>query len=192
MLTEQAGKLWHVSNVYTVPEQERLADALTAASFADTVFFTNSGTEAMELAVKMARKHFSAAGTPGKMRILSFEGAFHGRSSAAIAAAPTEKMAGGFGPLLPGFTPLPFLDLGRVEAELAEGDVAAILVEPVQGEGGIRAVADHDLRELRRLAGEAGALLIFDEVQCGMGRTGRLFAHEWAGVTPDIMMVAKV
>ena len=166
-LTEQAGKLWHVSNVYTVPEQERLADALTTASFADTVFFTNSGTEAMELAVKMARKHFSAAGTP-------------------------EKMAGGFGPLLPGFTPLPFLDLGRVEAELAEGDVAAILVEPVQGEGGIRAVADHDLRELRRLAGEAGALLIFDEVQCGMGRTGRLFAHEWAGVTPDIMMVAKV
>ncbi|PYE85411.1 aspartate aminotransferase family protein [Pseudoroseicyclus aestuarii] len=191
VLTEQAGKLWHVSNVYTVPEQERLAEALTAASFADTVFFTNSGTEAMELAVKMARKHFSAAGTPEKMRILSFEGAFHGRSSAAIAAAPTEKMAGGFGPLLPGFTPLPFLDLGRVEAELAAGDVAAILVEPVQGEGGIRAVADHDLRELRRLAGEAGALLIFDEVQCGMGRTGRLFAHEWAGVTPDIMMVAK-
>jgi acetylornithine/N-succinyldiaminopimelate aminotransferase len=190
-LTGQAGRVWHVSNLYRIPEQERLADMLVERTFADTVFFTNSGTEACELAVKMARHYWHEKGKPGRTRILTFEGAFHGRSSAAIAAAGSEKMTKGFAPLLPGFTQLPWGDHAALEAAMGEGDVGAILVEPVQGEGGIRPMPEACLRGLRALCDATGVLLILDEVQCGMGRTGRLFAHEWAGVVPDIMMVAK-
>ncbi|RMD94455.1 MAG: aspartate aminotransferase family protein [Alphaproteobacteria bacterium] len=189
-LTEQAQRLWHVSNLYRIPQQEALAERLVAETFADTVFFTNSGTEALELAVKMARRHFFEAGAPERHEIIAFEGAFHGRSIAAISAAGGEKLTRGFAPLLPGFVHVPFADIEAVHAALGER-TAAILIEPIQGEGGIRPAPDAFLRELRALCDETGTLLIFDEVQCGMGRTGRLFAHEWAGVAPDIMMVAK-
>ncbi len=189
-LTEQAGRLWHVSNLYQIPEQQRLADALVEQSFADTVFFTNSGTEACELAVKMARKYWYEKGAPERVEILTFEGAFHGRSSAAIAAAGSEKMVKGFGPLLPGFVHLPWDDIEAVRAAIGPA-TAAILIEPIQGEGGIRPASDSFLKALKDICDDTGCLLIFDEVQCGMGRTGRLFAHEWTGVTPDIMMVAK-
>jgi acetylornithine/N-succinyldiaminopimelate aminotransferase len=180
-----------VSNLYTIPQQQALADALVEATFADTVFFTNSGTEACELAVKMARRHWHAAGRPDQTRILAFEGAFHGRSSAGIAAAGSEKMTAGFAPLLPGFTQLPWGDHDALRTAMAAPDVGAVLVEPVQGEGGIRPMPDVCLKGLRDLCDETGVLMILDEVQCGMGRTGRLFAHEWAGVTPDILMIAK-
>ncbi|AVO38733.1 aspartate aminotransferase family protein [Pukyongiella litopenaei] len=189
-LTAQAQALWHVSNLYGIVQQQALADRLVAATFADTVFFTNSGTEACELAVKMARRHFHDFGQPDRVGIIAFEGSFHGRSSAGIAASGSEKMTKGFGPLLPGFTQLPFCDIDAVRAAITD-TTAAILVEPVQGEGGIRPVPDADLRALRALCDDHGLLLILDEVQCGMGRTGRLFAHEWAGIAPDIMMVAK-
>ena len=189
-LSEQGAALWHVSNLYTIPEQEELARRLVEATFADTAFFTNSGTEACELAVKMARRHFHEKGEHDRTRIIAFEGSFHGRSSAAIAAAGSEKLAGGFAPLLPGFTQVPFGDIEALKAAMGP-DVAAVIAEPVQGEGGIRPLSDEALRELRALCDTAGALLILDEVQCGMGRTGRLFAHEWAGIAPDIMMVAK-
>ena len=189
-LTAQARKLWHVSNLYTIPEQERLAAVLVERTFADRVFVTNSGTEAMELAVKMARRHWHMKGEH-RPRILAFEGAFHGRSAAAIAAAGSKKMTDGFAPLLPGFTQLPFGDHDALERAMREPDVGAVIVEPIQGEGGIRALPDACLKGLRDLCDETGALMILDEVQCGMGRTGRLFAHEWAGVAPDIMMVAK-
>ncbi|MDK3017516.1 aspartate aminotransferase family protein [Pseudodonghicola flavimaris] len=189
-LTEQAQKVWHVSNLYQIPEQQALADKLVEATFADTVFFTNSGTESCELAVKMARKYWYDKGQPEKTDIIAFEGSFHGRSSAGIAAAGSEKMTKGFGPLLPGFKHLPWGDLEALEAAIDE-TTAAILLEPVQGEGGIRPIADADLKAIRALCDDRGCLLVLDEVQCGMGRTGRLFAHEWAGITPDIMMVAK-
>ncbi len=189
-LTSQAQNLWHVSNLYQIPQQQALADKLVAETFADTVFFTNSGTEACELAVKMARKYFYDKGQPEKVEILTFEGSFHGRSSAGIAAAGSEKMTKGFGPLLPGFVHLPWGDLQAVEAAIGE-TTAAVMVEPVQGEGGIRPMPDEELKELRALCDEHGILLILDEVQCGVGRTGKLFAHQWAGITPDIMMVAK-
>ncbi|SPH24759.1 Acetylornithine/succinyldiaminopimelate aminotransferase [Defluviimonas aquaemixtae] len=189
-LTEQAGMLWHVSNLYRIPEQQRLADLLVANTFADTVFFTNSGTEAAELAIKMARKYWYEKDQPERTEILTFEGAFHGRSTGAIAAAGSEKMVKGYGPLMPGFRQLPWGDKEAVEGAIS-GATCAVMVEPIQGEGGIRLMPDADLRALRVLCDRTGALLIFDEVQCGMGRTGRLFAHEWAGVTPDIMMVAK-
>ncbi|SLN72570.1 aspartate aminotransferase family protein [Roseisalinus antarcticus] len=189
-LTEQANRIWHLSNLYQIPEQQKLADMLVDLTFADTVFFTNSGTESCELAVKMARRYWSER-DPARTRILTFEGCFHGRSSAAIAAAGTEKMTKGFGPLLPGFTQLPFGDHDALREAAQAPDIAAIMVEPVQGEGGIRPLPDACLKGLRDLCDETGALLIFDEVQCGVGRTGRLFAHEWSGATPDIMMVAK-
>ncbi len=189
-LTDQAGKLWHVSNLYRIPEQERLADLLVEHTFADTVFFTNSGTEAAELAIKMARKYWYDKGQPERVEIIAFDGAFHGRSTGAIAAAGSEKMVKGFGPLMPGFTHLKFGDHEALRAAVT-GRTAAIIIEPVQGEGGIRVLPDACLKGLRDLADSTGALLIFDEVQCGMGRTGKLFAHEWAGVAPDIMMVAK-
>ncbi|MBL9063528.1 aspartate aminotransferase family protein [Tabrizicola sp.] len=193
-LTEQAGKLWHVSNVYTIPEQERLAQLLTENTFADTVFFTNSGTETAELAIKMARKFHYDAGHPERIGIVAFEGAFHGRSTGAIAAAGSEKMVKGFGPLMPGFVQLKWpaseADLAAVRADITD-QTCAVIIEPIQGEGGIRSADDAFLKLLRQRCDETGTLLIFDEVQCGMGRTGRLFAHEWAGVTPDIMMVAK-
>ena len=189
-LTDQAQNLWHVSNLYEIPQQQALADKLVAATFADTVFFTNSGTESCELAVKMARKFWYEKGQPEKTTILTFDGSFHGRSSAGIAAAGSEKMTKGFGPLLPGFTHLPWGDHDALNAAI-DDTVGAILVEPVQGEGGIKPLPDQCLKGLRALCDEKGLLLILDEVQCGVGRTGRLFAHEWAGIAPDIMMVAK-
>ena len=188
-LTEQAQKLWHVSNLYTIPQQERLAEMLVEATFADTVFFTNSGTEAAELAIKMARKYHYAKGSP-RAEILTFDGAFHGRSTGAIAASGAEKMVKGFGPLMPGFRSLPWADHDAIRAAVTT-DTCAVMLEPIQGEGGIRVVPDQCLKGLRDLCDSTGALLIFDEVQCGMGRTGKLFAHEWSGITPDIMMVAK-
>jgi acetylornithine/N-succinyldiaminopimelate aminotransferase len=190
-LTDQAGRLWHTSNLYEIPNQQRLADLLVEHTFADTVFFTNSGTEAAELAIKMARKFHYAAGHPERQTIIAFDGAFHGRSTGAIAMAGGEKMTKGFGALMPGFVHLPFGDHDALRAAMAQPDVAAVIVEPVQGEGGIRPLPDACLKGLRDLCDQYGVLMILDEVQCGMGRTGRLFAHEWAGVTPDIMMVAK-
>lgn len=189
-LTDQAQNLWHVSNLYHIPQQQALADKLVEHTFADTVFFTNSGTEACELAVKMARKYFYDKGQPERVEIITFDGSFHGRSSAGIAAAGSEKMVKGFGPLLPGFVHLTFGDLDGVTNAITD-KTAAILIEPVQGEGGIRPVPDAELKALRQICDDHGLLLILDEVQCGVGRTGRLFAHEWAGITPDIMMVAK-
>jgi len=190
VLSSQAETLWHVSNLYNIPQQQTLADQLVEHSFADTVFFTNSGTESCELAVKMARKYWFEKDQPEKVEILTFEGSFHGRSSAGIAAAGSEKMTKGFGPILGGFKSLPWGDLEAVKASITD-QTAAILVEPVQGEGGIRPLADADLKALRQIADDNNLLLILDEVQCGVGRTGKLFAHEWAGITPDIMMVAK-
>ncbi len=189
-LAEQAQKLWHVSNLYTIPEQEKLAEALVAKTFADTVFFTNSGTEAAELAIKMARKYHYVNGNPDRVDIITFEGAFHGRSTGAIAASGAEKMVKGFGPLMPGFHHVAWDDLDAVRA-LVGDKTCAVMIEPIQGEGGIRPMSAEHLKELRAICDDAGALLIFDEVQCGMGRSGKLFAHEWAGVAPDIMMVAK-
>ena len=188
-LTEQAGRVWHVSNLYEIGPQQRLAERLVDASFADTCFFTNSGTEAAELAIKMVRRHWFDRGED-RPTILTFEGAFHGRSTGAIAAAGSEKMCHGFGPLMPGFRTLPWGDHDALDAAL-DGTVAAVMVEPIQGEGGIRAMPDHCLKGLREACDRVGALLVLDEVQCGVGRTGRLFAHEWAGVAPDVMMVAK-
>ncbi len=189
-LKQQAETLWHVSNLYYISEQQELADKLVDLSFADTVFFTNSGTESCELAIKMVRKYWYERGHPEKVQIIAFEGSFHGRSSAGIAAAGAEKLIEGFGPLIPGFIQVEWANHERVRSSIKE-NTAAIIIEPLQGEGGIRLLPDDCLRGLRRLCDEKGILLILDEVQCGVGRTGKLFAHEWSGVTPDIMMVAK-
>ncbi|UFS65391.1 aspartate aminotransferase family protein [Paracoccus denitrificans] len=189
-LTEQANRIWHVSNLYQIPEQERLADLLVEHTFADTAFITNSGTEAAELAIKMVRKYWHDAGDPDRYEILTFEGAFHGRSTGAIAAAGSEKMVKGFGPLMPGFRQLPWGDMEALKAAISDR-TAAVMLEPVQGEGGIRPLSDADLAAIRQLCDQTGALLVLDEVQSGMGRTGKLFAHEYAGITPDIMMIAK-
>ncbi len=188
-MQDQAAKLWHVSNLYEIPEQRRLADLLVDSTFADTVFFTNSGTEACELAIKMTRKYWDNKGE-NQVEIIGFEGSFHGRSSAGIAAAGSEKLTKGFGPLLPGFRHVPWGDHDALRAAVGP-KTAAVIVEPVQGEGGLVPLPDQCLKGLRDLCDETGALLILDEVQCGMGRTGRLFAHEWSGIKPDIMMVAK-
>src|SRR5690606_19818193 len=169
-LTEQANALWHVSNLYNIPAQQKLADLLVDHTFADTAFFTNSGTEACELAVKMARKYFYDKGEPEKVEIITFTGSFHGRSAAGIAAAASEKMTRGFGPLLPGFVNLPFGDHEALGQAITD-KTAAILIEPIQGEGGIRTVPDQCLKGLRDRCNYHGILLIFDEVQCGMGRT---------------------
>ncbi len=189
-LTDQAQKLWHTSNVYQIPEGERLAKRLTDLTFADVVFFTNSGAEALEGSIKTARKFHSANGHPERYRIITFEGAFHGRTLATIAAGGQKKYLEGFGPVSPGFDQVPFGDHEALKAAIGP-ETAAILIEPVQGEGGIRPVPTQCLRGLRELCDQHGLLLIFDEVQSGVGRTGKLFAHEWAGVTPDIMAVAK-
>ncbi|MDG1738066.1 MAG: aspartate aminotransferase family protein [Paracoccaceae bacterium] len=189
-LTDQASALWHTSNLYHIPQQEALADKLVDETFADTCFFTNSGTECAELAVKMARKYWFEKGQPERTEIIAFEGSFHGRSSAGIAAAGGDKLTKGFGPLLPGFKQLTWGDIASVNEAIDE-NTAAVIVEPVQGEGGIRPMLDEDLKELRGICDRNGVLLILDEVQCGVGRTGKLFAHEWAGIAPDIMMVAK-
>jgi acetylornithine/N-succinyldiaminopimelate aminotransferase len=189
-LTEQARKVWHVSNLYRIPEGERLAQRLCDASFADTVFFQNSGAEAIECAIKMARKYQSASGKPERFRAVTFEGAFHGRTLAAVAATGNKKYLDGFGPAVDGFDQVPFGDLAAVKKAIGP-ETAAILVEPVQGEGGVRVAAPEFLRGLRAQCEQQGLLLIFDEVQTGIGRTGDLFAYQHNGVTPDIMAVAK-
>lgn len=189
-LKAQADKVWHLSNLYEVPGQEKLGKRLTDATFAEKVFFTNSGAEALECAIKTARRYQFAKGYPGKFHVITFEGAFHGRTLATIAAGGQEKYLEGFGPKAPGFYQVPFGDIGAVRDAITE-ETAAILIEPVQGEGGIRVVPNEFLKELRALCDEYGLLLIFDEVQTGVGRTGKLFAYEWAGVAPDIMAVAK-
>ncbi len=189
-LTEQAGKLWHTSNLYRVPGQESLAKKLVENSFADTVFFTNSGAEAAELAFKMARRYQYVSGHPERYQIISFEGAFHGRTLAAIAATGNEKYLEGFGPKMQGFDQVPLEDLAALNKMIGP-QTAALIIEPVQGEGGVRPVAPEFLRALRKICDDKGLLLIFDEIQTGVGRTGKLFAHEWLGITPDIMCVAK-
>ena len=190
-LKAQAEKLWHVSNIFRIPGQEALARRLTDATFADVVFFTNSGTEAIECALKTARKYHWAAGDHERVEIIGFDGAFHGRSYAAVFAAGNPSYVEGFGPALPGYQRLPFGDLDALEAAMGP-TTAAVIIEPVQGEGGARALPEADLNRLRRLCDDKGALLIYDEIQCGLGRTGKLFAHEWASdATPDIMCVAK-
>ncbi len=187
---EQAGKLWHVSNLYRIPEAERLAARLCEASFADTVFFTNSGAEAMECAIKMARKYQSAGGKPERFRVITFEGAFHGRTLATLAAGGQQKYLDGFGPAVDGFDQMPFGDLEAVKRAVGP-QTAAILIEPIMGEGGVRVVAPEFLRALRKLCDDNDLLLIFDEVQTGVGRTGELFAYQRCGITPDIMALAK-
>ncbi len=189
-LTTQAGKVWHLSNLYDVPGQETLGRRLTEATFADRVFFTNSGAEALECAIKTARRYQFVKGHPERFHIITFEGAFHGRTIATIAAGGQEKYLEGFGPKAPGFDQVPFGDLEAVKAAITE-ETAAILIEPVQGEGGLRTASNEFLRALRQICDDNGLLLVLDEVQCGVGRTGKLFAHEWAGITPDIMAVAK-
>ncbi|WP_342788603.1 aspartate aminotransferase family protein [Rhabdaerophilum calidifontis] len=189
-LTDQAQKLWHVSNLYTISGGERLARRLCELTFADRVFFTNSGAEALECAIKTARKYHSANGQPERFRIITFEGAFHGRTLATIAAGGQKKYLEGFGPAMPGFDQVPFGDLDAVKAAIGP-ETGAILIEPVQGEGGMRAAPPGFLRALRELCDAHGLLLVLDEVQCGVGRTGKLFAYEWAGIVPDIMAVAK-
>ena len=189
-LTEQAGNLWHTSNLYNIPNQQELADRLCDKTFADTVFFTNSGLEAMECSVKMARKYFAEKGQPERHKIITFEGSFHGRSLGMISAAGSEKLTKGFGPLLEGFVHVPMGDHDALEAAMND-EIAAIMIEPVIGEGGIIPVPDQCLRGIRELCDKHGALLILDEIQCGMGRSGKLFAHEWAGIAPDIMGIAK-
>jgi acetylornithine/N-succinyldiaminopimelate aminotransferase len=189
-LTEQAKTLWHVSNLYRIPEQERLAERLCAATFADMVFFANSGAEAVECAIKAARRYHFQSGAPERYRLVTFPGAFHGRTLATIAAGGQAKHLEGFGRPVDGFDQVASFDIAAVEAAIGEA-TAGILIEPIIGEGGVRELPSRFLRELRDLADAKGVLLLFDEVQTGMGRTGRLFAHEWAGVTPDIMATAK-
>ncbi|MBN9241786.1 MAG: aspartate aminotransferase family protein [Mesorhizobium sp.] len=189
-LTEQAGKLWHVSNLYEIPGQRRLGERLVDATFADKVFFTNSGAEALECAIKTARRYHYVNGQPERYRIITFEGAFHGRTLATIAAGGQQKYLEGYGPKVEGFDQVPFDDLKAAEKAIGL-ETAAILLEPVQGEGGIRDFPMASLKRIRQLCDEHGLLLIFDEVQCGIGRTGKLFAHEWAGIAPDLMAIAK-
>jgi len=189
-LTEQAAKVWHTSNLFQIPEGERLAKRLVENTFADVVFFSNSGAEANEAAIKMARKYHAANGHPERFRIVTFEGAFHGRTLATIAAGGQAKYLEGFGPKVEGFDQVPVDDLDALEAVIGP-ETAALMIEPIQGEGGVRTVSNAFMRELRSLCDRHGLLLIFDEIQTGVGRTGKLFAYESTGVTPDIMSVAK-
>ena len=190
-LKAQADKLWHVSNIFTIPGQEALAKTLTDLTFADVVFFTNSGTEAVECAIKAARKYHWAKGAPERIDIIGFDGSFHGRTIAAVNASGNAGYLEGFGPRLPGYVQAPFDDLDALKA-LVGPTTAAIIIEPVQGEGGARSLSEQSLQALRRLCDEHGILLIYDEIQCGLGRTGRLFAYEWAeDAAPDIMCLAK-
>lgn len=191
-LAEQAGKIWHVSNIFRVPGQEALADRLTGASFADVAFFTNSGSEAVECALKTARRYHSTAGAPERIDVIGFAGSFHGRTYAAINAAGNPSYVEGFGPRLPGYVHLDLDDEAGIAAAIARPTTAALIVEPVQGEGGARALSGEWLTRVRRQCSAAGVLLIHDEVQSGMGRTGRLFAHQWfEDAAPDIMCIAK-
>jgi len=189
-IAAQAHKVMHVSNLFRVPEQERLADRLCAQCFADYVFFANSGAEAMEGAIKAARKFHAVSGHPERYRIITFEGAFHGRTLATLAAGGQKKYLEGFGPVVDGFDQVPFGDLEAAKQAIGP-QTAAILIEPIQGEGGVRVPSNQFLKSLRALCDQHGLLLIFDEVQSGMGRTGELFAHQRVGVEPDIMAVAK-
>jgi acetylornithine/N-succinyldiaminopimelate aminotransferase len=190
-LTDQAHKLWHISNIYRIPEQETLAKRLTDACFADVVFFTNSGAEAVECALKTARKYHAANAAPERVDIIGFDGSFHGRTYATINASGNDSYLEGFGPRLPGYVKGVFGDWEHLKT-LIGPTTAGVIIEPVQGEGGARSLSPADLQTLRTICDEAGILLIFDEIQCGMGRTGKLFAHEWAdGATPDIMCIAK-
>ncbi|HZK89567.1 MAG TPA: aspartate aminotransferase family protein [Stellaceae bacterium] len=189
-INKQAGQLWHSSNLFRIPGQERLAERLVANSFADTVFFNNSGAEACELSLKVARKYQSETGHPEKYRIIGCNGSFHGRSFATLAAAGAEAYLKGFGPVMDGFDHVAWNNLNEMRAAVTP-ETAAIIVEPVQGEGGVRAPSADYLKGLREVCDEYGLLLIYDEVQCGMGRTGKLFAHQWTGVAPDIMAIAK-
>jgi acetylornithine/N-succinyldiaminopimelate aminotransferase len=189
-LKAQAEKLWHVSNIFEIEGQHTLGRRLLGATFADRVFFTNSGVEAIECAIKTARRYHYVNGAPERFRIITFEGAFHGRTLAAIAAGGQEKYLEGFGPKVEGFDQVPFGDRAALEAAIGP-ETAAILIEPIQGEGGVRPLPPAELRYLRQLCDERGLLLVLDEIQTGMGRTGRLFAHEWAGITPDVMAIAK-
>jgi acetylornithine/N-succinyldiaminopimelate aminotransferase len=189
-LAEQAKKLWHVSNLYEIPEAERVAQRLCNASFADVAFFCNSGAEAVECAIKTARKYHAVNGRPERYRIITFEGAFHGRTLATLAAGGQKKYLDGFGPVVEGFDQTAFADLAATKRAVG-AETAAIMIEPLMGEGGVRAVEPSFLRALRDLCDEHGLLLIFDEVQTGMGRTGELFAYQRTGVTPDIMSLAK-
>lgn len=189
-LKAQADKLWHTSNLFKIPEGERLASRLTSASFADTVFFTNSGAEALECAIKMTRKYHAANGQPERYRLITFEGAFHGRTLATIAAGGQKKYLEGFGPKVEGFDQVPFADHAALQAAIGP-ETAGILIEPIQGEGGVRVVPSQCLRGLRDLCDQHGLLLIFDEVQTGIGRTGNLFSYERSGIAPDIMALAK-
>ncbi len=189
-LTEQAGKIWHTSNLYGAPDGERLARRLCEATFAERVFFTNSGAEANECAIKMARKYHAAKGHPERYRIITFEGAFHGRTLATIAAGGQQKYIDGFGPKVDGFDQVPFDDEKALRAAITP-ETAALMIEPIQGEGGLRTVPARFLKLLRDLCDEHGLILIFDEIQTGVGRTGKFFAHEMYGVSPDIMSIAK-
>ncbi|WP_417670651.1 aspartate aminotransferase family protein [Roseibium sp.] len=189
-LKAQADKLWHVSNLHPIAGQERLGKRLSEATFADRVFFSNSGAEAMEAAIKTARRYHYDRGHPDRFHIVTFEGAFHGRTIATIAAGGQAKYLEGFGPKAPGFDQVPVGDLEALK-KVVGPHTAAIAIEPVQGEGGIREIPTEFLRQLRQLCDDEGILLIFDEIQTGVGRTGKLFAHEWSGVSPDIMAIAK-
>lgn len=190
-LTTQAKKVWHVSNIYTIPQQHELAGKLCDASFADQVFFTNSGAEAVECALKLARKYHAFKGHSERIDIIGFKGAFHGRTYASVNAAGNDSYLEGFGPRLPGYVHLSLDDHDAIRAAAEAPTAAAILVEPVQGEGGARALTDAELHMLRDLCDANGLLLIFDEIQCGMGRSGKLWAYEYSGVTPDVMCLAK-
>lgn len=189
-LERQGRKLWHLSNVYQIPETERLAERLTGACFADVAFFANSGAEANECAVKIARRHHDAHGHPDRWRIITFEGAFHGRTLATMAAGGNRKYLDGFGPTVDGFDQCPLGDVEAIRACIGP-ETAATMIEPIQGESGIRPISHTFLRQLRELCDEHGLLLIFDEIQCGMARTGYLFAHQESRVVPDIMSLAK-
>ncbi|HEX7967406.1 MAG TPA: aspartate aminotransferase family protein [Stellaceae bacterium] len=189
-LTDQAQKLWHCSNLFQVAGQQKLAERFVARSFADTAFFCNSGAEAVEGAIKMARKYHAETGHPEKYRLIACTGSFHGRTLATLAAAGNEKYLKGFGPPAPGFDHVAFGNLNEMRAAVTK-ETAGILVEPVQGEGGLATAPQGYLKGLRAICDEFGLLLVYDEVQCGMGRTGKLFAHEWDGVAPDILATAK-
>jgi acetylornithine/N-succinyldiaminopimelate aminotransferase len=191
-LTDQANTLWHTSNMFRVPGQERLAQRYVDLTFADYAFFTNSGAESIEGCIKIARRYHWSKGAPERIGILSFEGSFHGRTLGGINAGAQEKYREGFGPRLPGFRSIPFGDHEALKEAIKAPDLAAVLIEPVQGEGGVRAVPDQCLKGLRDICTEHGVLLIYDEIQCGGGRTGKLFHHQWvAGAEPDLLAAAK-
>ena len=191
-LGDQAGKLWHTSNMFRVPGQERLAQRYVDLTFADYAFFTNSGADSIEGCIKIARRYQWSKGKPERIGVLSFEGSFHGRTLGGISAGAQEKYREGFGPRIQGFRSIPFGDHEALKLAIKEPDLAAVIIEPVQGEGGVREVPGQCLQGLRKLCDENGVLLIYDEIQCGAGRTGKLFHHQWYdGAEPDLLAAAK-